>query len=105
MEEYKVTPLGHKQEVQGDRLTGERLNKEIDYCLKAKKHLWSSIVQYIHSEENVKAAHTPGGDSLIMDRDNLLGVHVGCYICEEPYNPQVFSRACKGQPKGTLQYV
>jgi hypothetical protein len=105
MEEYSVRSLGTKQEVKGERLTSDRLRQEIEYHTKAKTHLWSSIAQYIHNEDNVKSAHTPGGDSLIMDRDNLIGVHIGCYICEEPYSPQVMNRACKGQPKGELRYV
>lgn len=78
MEAYS---LGIKQHITG--LSDERVQKEYNYHLKAKKHMWNSIAQYLHTEENVQEAHSNAGGPLIMDADNLMQVLVGCYICEE----------------------
>lgn len=82
----------------------ERLEKEVNYREKAGLHLWHSIAMYMHTDENVLAAYE-GRDQVIMDIENIMAIHVVCFICEEPFDPALMKRRCKGTPKGTLRYV
>lgn len=93
---------GNMQRVDG--LTPEAFEKALAYHTKSQTHMWTSLVQYLHSEEAIKAAFGDNPELLHMDRENLIGHHIGCYICEEPANKRIITRACKGQPKGTLSY-
>lgn len=93
---------GAMQHVTG--MTPERFEKLHEYAIKSRTHMWVSLVQYIHSNEVMTRA-IKENESLIMDRDNLIGHEIGCFICEEPATNSIMSRACKGEPKGTLRYV
>jgi hypothetical protein len=97
-----LSSLGMKQVVNG--VSPDRLDKEIEYATKSGSHLWNSLVVYLHTEDNVRKAYA-GTEHLIMDGENLLTHAVGCFICEEPYTKEIASKRCKGQPKGTLQYM
>lgn len=100
--ELNVTSLGIKQEAPPPN--AEKLEKELQYHIKAGKHLWNTIAMYLSTEENVRAAYA-GEAPLIMDKENLMTLHVGCFICEEPYRKEMLNKRCKGEPKGTLKYV
>lgn len=100
--EMRVTSLGFKETIKPPSF--HKLEKEIEYHTKAEKHLWNTIAMFLNSEENVRAAYA-GKESIIMDTENLMTLYVGCFICEEPYEPSMIGKRCKGQPKGTLRYV
>ena len=82
----------------------EKMDKEIEYAVKAGEHLWTAIVTYLSSKQALRDNYE-NNQPLNMDSENLLQVHVGCFICEEPFEPKMLDRRCKGQPKGELRYV
>lgn len=93
---------GQMQQV--DCLSSAAFEKALEYATKSKTHMWISLVQYLHTDKSIREAFG-SPEPLLMDKENLIGHHIGCYICEEQATTQLINRACKGQPRGELQYV
>lgn len=79
-----------------------RLESDLAYAKKAGDHYWTAIAMYHLSENSMRDMVN---DQMHMDMENLMSVHMGCFICEEIYSPKLAKRRCKGEPKGELKYV
>lgn len=101
--EGMMLATGVMQHVEG--MTAARFEREYEYAKKAGNHMWTSLVRYLHTDEQLKKSLGEDGEPLLMDRENLVGHDIFCFICEEPATRQLLSRRCKGEPKGTLRYV
>lgn len=71
----------------------DRLDREVAYAIKAGRHYPVAIATYRIAD--VSRLQDPDG-SIDLDRESLIGVVVGCHICEQPYNPRMIHNACKG---------
>lgn len=56
----------------------------------AGAHLWHAIATYLLDD--------PDREPMLLDTENMGGVYVGCYRCEQPYRPGLKGRPCPGEP-------
>lgn len=68
---------------------------DIEYAQKAGDHYWVAVASYAIADPTTLA--DPAGN-VNLDREHLLGLALGCYICEAPYDPRLLRRRCKGTP-------
>lgn len=69
-------------------------DKVPNYDPRSGDHLWVSILMY-----KVDPAKLLEGELALFDHESLLSLNgPGCYHCERPYSPLLFTRKCKGHP-------
>lgn len=86
-------PTGVKQQIPGNHFRGELLEPE-----RPGEHVWMAIAQYRVQAETLRAKGADGGAPLHLDRENLIGVVLCCYVCELPYTDRLGHRKCEGDP-------
>lgn len=79
-----------------------RLDKELEYAIKAGNHFWTAIAMFHLNEQSLADIEN---EQAHMDMENLMQIHMGCFLCEEPYSAQLAKRRCRGNPPGELKYV
>lgn len=82
--DYEWKPRGHTQEL---------LDKDLTYALKSGTHYWIALAMFKLSDQSIKSMMT---EKVHMDMENLMQVHMGCYLCEEVYSERASKRRCKG---------
>lgn len=88
--------------VSADRLEGadERFEKSITYATKAHEHLWVAIASYVLADATIKGIATgEPGLTPSLDIENLAGVQIGCFICEQALDRKLVGRRCPGEPR------
>lgn len=85
---------GHMAEVSAERhkAARERFDREVAFGQAAGKHVWVAIATFLVQPEQFTSGDGPG----YLDGENLGGVYLGCYVCEEPYDPRMQHRRCRG---------
>lgn len=59
------------------------------------EHVWIAVVGYV--------IHPPLEEGSSLDMDNMTGPPaIGCYVCEEQWEPRLTHRRCKGDPTGQV---
>lgn len=86
-------PTGVKQQIPGNHFRPELLEPE-----RPGEHVWAAMAQYRVRVETLRAKGTDGGAPLHLDKENLIGVVIGCYVCEQPYSDRLGYRPCPGDP-------
>lgn len=83
----------------------QRYDRELDYALKARSHLWAVMSMYKLTDAEVRAmAESADAGELRRDAvptsspDRILSVTVGCYICEQQLDRRLIFRTCPGEP-------
>lgn len=94
-------PLGMKQDVPSDRVEKAMVKflKDLDYAEKSQTHLWTAIAHYSLSDEAAKRIVNDPSEQVILDTENLGGVNIGCFVCEEPLDARLVGKRCQGEPK------
>jgi GAF domain-containing protein len=97
--------LGMVQEVTPARQQSAdaTLDAELAQAAAAGRHYWQAIAQYRLSEESARDVVGLGGGTPHLDSENLRGVMVGCFICEQPVSPALIDARCPGDPSGMLR--
>lgn len=62
------------------------------------KHVW--IVTAVHrvSDEGARRAFM-AEESVILDRESVVDIFLGCWVCEQVYSSDVADRPCSGPPR------
>jgi hypothetical protein len=68
------------------------------------EHVWIAAAVFRVSAESLRANCNASGepmgvDSTHLDHENLTGVEVGCYTCEQPFTVRLSYRKCPGEPR------
>jgi hypothetical protein len=95
------TALGDQHEVTPHRLANieARFEETYAYAIKSETHLWGVTLMHQASDATLDALDGGPGQPL-LDADTLLmRPTVGCYVCEEPYEPRARRRKCPGEPR------
>lgn len=91
-----ITPTGQVHQVTADR--HERARAKFDEALRVATlggdHLWTALATFL--VDPVAAAQGGGG---FLDTENLGGVYLGCYVCEQPFDQRLLTRRCPGEPR------
>lgn len=67
------------------------------YAVKAQKHLWVATTAFLLSD---RALELMAEEPLSLDLENMLmQPAVGCFVCEQPYEPRMRLRKCPGEPR------
>lgn len=76
--------------------SGGRLDRIPPYNPKTQEHLWIWTVAYRARPELLgDPTHTP-----ILDQETMLTTPgLGCWYCEQPYEPRMVHRRCPGEPR------
>lgn len=93
--------LGAGQEVTGPRQVAaeERFESEYAYATRAETHLWVITVAHKATDGTLNVFDGKDGTPL-LDADTLLmRPTVGCFVCEQPYEPRLRRRRCPGEPR------
>lgn len=99
--EREWTALGDRQEVNAQRLAGieRRFEEAYAYATKSETHMWGVTLMHRASDQTLDAFDGGPGQPL-LDADTLLmRPAVGCYVCEQAYEPRMRRRKCPGEPK------
>lgn len=72
------------------------LDNAVTWCAKTGDHMWTMNAMYLLSAKVLELVDT---EPPILDIENLLYTGIGCYICEESYQPKLRLRRCPGPPK------
>jgi hypothetical protein len=86
-------PTGIKQEIPGDHYRADLLTPE-----RPGEHVWLALAQFRVTAETLRAREPDGGAPFNLDRENLAGIVIGCYVCEQPYTHRLGYRRCPGEP-------
>lgn len=95
------TSLGDRQEVNPQRLAGieARFEEAYAYATKSETHLWGVTLMHRATDSTLDSLDGKDGTPL-LDADTLLmRPGVGCYVCEQAYEPRMRRRKCPGEPK------
>lgn len=93
--------LGHMQEVTGDRqqFAAEDFDRRLAYAQKSETHLWIVTLVHYASDVLLDLYDNPGTGMPMLDVDTLSQPPlVGCYVCEQSYDPRLRRRKCPGDP-------
>ena len=97
MEEDFVVRSGVKIAVdKTHRSFEDALDKEYNYAIKSGEHLWTALVSYKMDKKSLREMRD---SPLLFDSENLLSMHLGCFICEQVYEPKLLDRRCPGEPR------
>jgi hypothetical protein len=95
MTEIRPTGTGIHQHVSAERIKSktERFDEAVRVAGISGDHVWVALVSHhVHNpEEFVKSAH--------LDSESVVSVGLGCYVCEELFQPRLLRRRCPGQPR------
>lgn len=86
-------PTGVKQEVPGDHFRGDLLEPA-----SPGEHVWTAMAQYRVDAEALRVSKSGAGAPFHLDKENLIGIVIGCYVCEQPYSNRLSYRRCPGEP-------
>lgn len=76
----------------------EQSERDISAAVLAHQHYW--IITAVHrasTEALVRSVADPN-EPMLLDKENLIEVMAGCYICEEPFTTGIANLACPGDP-------
>lgn len=74
----------------------EQFNREREYAIKSQQHLWVAVQSHVLT---AKRLETYEDGPLLMDNETLRSIGVGCFICQETFEPVMLKRKCKGEPR------
>lgn len=77
-----------------------RFERTLSYAEKAGDHVWVAIASYVLSDATAKGVAT--GDPTVqpsLDVENLAGVQIGCYRCEQALERRLVGKRCPGDPR------
>ncbi|WP_210651327.1 hypothetical protein [Nocardioides sp. SYSU D00065] len=101
-QEREWTALGDRHEVNPKRLAGieQRFEETYAYAVKSETHLWGVTLMHQATDATLDA-FDGGPGAPLLDADTLLmAPAVGCYVCEQAYDPRLRRRKCTGEPRG-----
>lgn len=101
MTEPEWLSTGHQQEIPSERLkvVEDRMDEAYAYAVKSETHLWVVTLAHQATEQSLDAFDGQGG-APILDADTLLTrPAVGCFVCEQTYEPLLRRRKCPGEPR------
>lgn len=90
--------LGVQMHVPGELIAarGRRLDELVARAERVGEHLWTMNVCHLVSDIDQAVR-----GEMLADIENLLYAGLGCYVCEQPFTPELRHRRCPGQPKGS----
>lgn len=62
------------------------------------EHVWVAMAVFRMDGKGLAEAALRDGQP-VLDRENLATIEVGCYICEQQFEPRLVHRRCPGEPK------
>jgi hypothetical protein len=68
------------------------------------EHVWVAAALYKVTADNLRrcinavTGKVESVDTVYLDMENLVGVEVGCYVCERPFSEWLSRRKCEGEP-------
>lgn len=87
----RADTVEHFTPEQIQRIAG-RINQAEAVARRDRIHLWVATVAYRVTD--------PTSRSINLDHENLcVTPFVGCWVCEEPYQPGMERTACAGEPQ------
>lgn len=96
------TGTGVQQEATPHRQLAGRARHDRLYAeaLATHSHLWQVFVQHLASDTMLDARDGVAADGPgYLDVDTLLGPPmIVCYVCEQPYSPELRRARCPGEP-------
>jgi hypothetical protein len=70
-------------------------NRIPDFDARAGEHLWCTVAAWRVNPVNAQA-----GERIELDHENLLYIGgLGCYYCEQMWDPRLLKRRCPGGPR------
>lgn len=94
---------GHEQEATPHRQLAGRARSELLYddAVANKRHLWQVFVVHLASDSMLDARDGVDSDGPgYLDVDTLMGPPaIACFVCEQPYAPELRRAACPGEPR------
>lgn len=90
---FAIRPTGTTQEVGPSRLASgrERMDEALRVARLGGDHVWTMLVQHLVADP---ASLTSSEGHL--DAESIVGVHVGCFRCEQAFDPRLLQRRCPG---------
>lgn len=102
MPEPEFVSLGQHQEVTPHRqIHAEgQLDAALEYARKSHTHLWGVYVMHRATDQLLDAYDGKAPDLPMLDADTILMRPVlGCFVCEQAYEPRLRLRRCAGEPR------
>ncbi len=67
---------------------------EVEYAIKAHTHVWTVMQLHVVSGDTL-AEHLAREEAPMLDGETFRGIEVGCYACEQRFDPRLVTRKCK----------
>lgn len=80
------------------RSAHERHDVELAAAVRAGRHYWQAIAQFAMTDDDVRTVVGARAGAPVLDTENLLGIMVGCYVCEQQATPALIGSRCPGDP-------
>lgn len=94
-DELHLISTGIDQHVDTHRMRAldEPMVREYEYATKSGQHLWIAACSFKINPEDLTTGQ------IHFDAEGMLGTPgIGCYVCEEAYEPRLAKRRCAGEP-------
>lgn len=76
--------------------SGKRLERALKHAQVNGDHVWCAFLIHTISPGALERLET---DPPLFDAESLAGVQLGCYACEQQYQPRLRLRRCPGEPR------
>lgn len=77
----------------------DRLGAAYEYAEKSQTHMWVATLAHRLGNTALDAIDGAAGEPLNLDAESLLMMPaIGCYVCEQNYEPRLRRRKCPGEP-------
>lgn len=76
----------------------DRFQERVDALAGTGVHVWIANAAYGVSEERAQRVLAGDPEPLVLDRENLVVLAIGCYACEEPLTRRTAARRCRPVP-------
>lgn len=99
MPEGEWVPIGEETELSSSRYDSldQSFDEKVKQALANKNHLWIVIVTHYASDQTLDRMSGDDSGLPILDHESVAQQPmVGCYICEETFEPRIRNYKCKG---------
>ena len=67
---------------------------EVEYAIKSHTHVWTVMQLHVVSGDTL-TEHLAREEAPLLDGETFRAIEVGCYVCEQPFDPRLVTRKCK----------
>lgn len=94
------TDTGELQRIDRTRVAGmqARFDERLALADRVEEHVWTVFTVHLITDKTAAlfAGEEDPTVTPILDSESLASIQIGCYRCEQPLDPRLIGRRCRG---------